>query len=181
MAEEHTLPPSEIDLIRKAQTGDRLAFIQLYREHAGHIYAVCLRMLANPSRANELTQETIIHAWQTLSSFRGESPFSAWIHRIAVHAVLDHLRSQKRLAARVHFTDDLDPFDSQEHSSPAGTALDIEGAIASLPPQARAILILHDIEGYNHEEIGEMMSIAPGTSKAHLHRARILMKERLQQ
>jgi RNA polymerase sigma-70 factor (ECF subfamily) len=115
--------------------------------------------------------------WLKLGDFRGESPFSAWIHRIAINTVLDRLRSEKRRNARVEFSNDAD---AGEDDAPQ-KYIDLEDAIASLPPQSRAVLILHDIEGYRHEEIGTMIGIAAGTSKAHLHRARTLLKERLQQ
>ena len=130
----------ELELVRRAQSGDRPAFQELYRQHIGHVYAVCLRMLADPTQANEVTQEIIIHVWQTLPSFRGESPFSAWIHRISVRAVLDHLRSARRLASRVRFSDDLESFEREERWTPPEAGIDLEGAIALLPPQARSVL-----------------------------------------
>ena len=177
------LAADERQLVTRAAEGDQAAFGRLYREHAGHIYAVCLRMLADGERAKEVAQETIIRIWNRLSTFRGESPFSAWIHRIAVNTVLDHLRSDKRRGEHVEFTDDLDRYDrpgGADADSPAGLSMDLEQAIASLPARARIILVLHDIEGYRHEEIAEMLSIVPGTSKAHLHRARNLLKERVE-
>ncbi len=166
-------------LVERAQGGDETAFIQLCQENAGHIYAVCLRMLAHPDRAKELAQEAAIRAWQMLDSFRGESAFAGWIHRIAVNAVLDHLRSEKRLSARVHFTDDIELYDCEGQSVSPEDSIDLESAIASLPLQTRTVIVLHDIEGYTHEEIASMLGIAPGTSKAQLHRARMLLKERL--
>jgi len=182
MEEEKTLiMMSDLDLIRKAKAGDAVAFGQLYRKHAAHIYATCLRMLANRSRAEEMAQEAIVKAWQMLSTFRSECPFSAWLHRIAVNTVLDHLRREKRLQARVEFTAEVVDGDDHEPRVSLEDTLDLEAAIASLPDHARTILVLHDIEGYKHEEIAEMMGIATGTSKAQLHRARILLKERVEQ
>ena len=170
---------SDFDLVRKAIAGDTHAFAQLYHEHAGHLYSTCLRMLANESRAQEIVQESIVKAWHMLSTFRGECPFSAWIHRIAVNTVLDHLRREKRLALRLEFTEDSPEAEADSASPPIEEMVDLEAAIASLPTQARTVLILHDIEGYRHEEIAALMGIAAGTSKAQLHRARILLKERL--
>lgn len=167
---------SDIDLVRRACNGEKSAFLKLYEEHAGHVYAVCLRMLADTEAAKEAAQEAAVHMWLKLGDFRGESPFSAWIHRIAVTTVLDHLRSEKRRHARVEFTNDVDAGEDD----PPQKYIDLEDAIASLPPQSRTVLILHDVEGYRHQEIGTMIGIAPGTSKAHLHRARALLKERLQ-
>lgn len=167
------------DLIELAQGGDETAFIQLCQENAGHIYAVCLRMLAHPDRAKELAHEAVIRAWQMLESYRGESAFAGWIHKIAVNAVLDHMRSEKRLSARVHFTDDIELYDCESQSHSPEVSMDLEAAVASLPPQTRTVIILHDIEGYTHVEIASMLNIAPGTSKAQLHRARKLLRERL--
>jgi RNA polymerase sigma-70 factor (ECF subfamily) len=166
----------DIDLVQRAQKGEKSAFLRLYEEHAGHIYAVCLRMLADTEAAKEAAQEAAVQIWLKLGDFRGESPFSAWIHRIAINTVLDHLRSEKRRHARVEFSNDAD---FGEDDAPQ-KYIDLEDAIASLPPQSRTVLILHDIEGYRHEEIGTMIGIASGTSKAHLHRARMLLKVRLQ-
>lgn len=179
MEKEKLLLTDSVDLIRRAKTGDNAAFIRLCKENSGHVYAVCLRMLANTELAKELTQETIVRAWEMLHSFRGESPFGAWIHRIAVNAVLDHIRSERRRAARIQFTDDLEFFDCDEKTISHDMMIDLEDAVASLPLQARTVIVLHDIEGYSHDEIGTMLGIASGTSKATLHRARTLLKARL--
>ena len=114
-----------------------------------------------------------------LGSYRGESPLSAWIHRIAVNAALDYLRARNRLTKRVEFTDNLEAFEKPDLSSPRETKMDMEQALAALPPQARAVIVLHDIEGYSHNEISGMLGIAAGTSKARLHAARRLLKEEL--
>ncbi|MBI1803864.1 MAG: sigma-70 family RNA polymerase sigma factor [Ignavibacteriae bacterium] len=178
--ETNVVDVSDFDVIQRARSGDTSAFVRLYREHAGHLYATCLRMLANAVQAQELAQMSIVKAWQMLASFRGESPFSAWLHRIAVNTVLDHLRAEKRLVERVEFTDAMEDYDVDEGSVPIEEMLDLEAAIASLPVRARTVLVLHDIEGYRHEEIAAMAGIAVGTSKAQLHRARTLLKERLE-
>ncbi|MBI5020512.1 MAG: RNA polymerase sigma factor [Ignavibacteriales bacterium] len=178
MEQEKQLLTEGADLIRLAKTGDNAAFLQLCRENSGRVYAVCLRMLANTELAKELTQDTIVRAWQMLHTFRGESPFGAWLHRIAVNAVLDHIRSEKRRSARVQFTDNLEFFQNEETIS-QDVMIDLEDAVASLPLQARTVIVLHDIEGYSHDEIGTMLGIASGTSKATLHRARTLLKARL--
>jgi RNA polymerase sigma-70 factor (ECF subfamily) len=179
MEQEKQLLTDSADLIHLAKTGDNAAFLQLCRENSGRVYAVCLRMLANTELAKELTQETIVRAWQMLHSFRGESPFGAWLHRIAVNAVLDHIRSQKRRSARIQFTDDIERFEREEEQISPEALMDLESAVASLPLQARTVVVLHDIEGYSHDEIGTMLGIASGTSKATLHRARTLLKARL--
>ncbi len=173
--------PQIPDVIQRAQRGDTRAFEQLYREHSGRVYAVCLRIVADRGRAEELTQDVFVRAWQSLASFRGESAFSSWLHRVAVNVVLVDFRTQKRYAARVASTDDLTRFDRGESEYQSGEHLDLEKAIAALPPQARAVFVLHDVEGYRHEEIAERMGTAVGTSKAQLHRARKLLREALEQ
>jgi RNA polymerase sigma factor (sigma-70 family) len=164
-------------LVRQAQAGDRAAFGRLYRDHVGRVYAVCLRMVADGARAEQLTQDAFVRAWQTLASFRGDSAFSSWLYRIAVNTVLLDLRSARRRTARIEATDDLERFDQAGPGAPAEDVMDLEAGIAALPTQARTVLVLHDIEGYRHDEIAGLMGIAPGTSKAHLHRARQLLRE----
>lgn len=167
------------DLVAKAKAGDAAAFELLYKQHVGRVYAICLRMIANTRRAEELTQDTFVQAWRKLEGFREESAFSSWLYRIAVNVVLVALRTDRRRQARILSTDDLSPFDRSHEDYASGSQMDLEKGIASLPPKARMVLILHEIEGYQHHEIAEMMGTAPGTSKAQLHRARKLLKQRL--
>jgi RNA polymerase sigma factor (sigma-70 family) len=171
----------DLDIARRAATGDSEAFLALYQQNLPRVYAVCLRMVADREEAGEVTQQALIRAWETLDSYRGESPLSAWIHRVAINVALDYLRSRQRLGRRVQFTDDLDIYDNPDPSSSREIQLDIEQAIAALSPQARTVVILHDIEGYSHAEISGMLGIAIGTSKAHLHAARRSLKEALGQ
>ncbi len=170
-------PPS--DAIRRAQQGDADAFESVYREHAGRVYALCLRMSGDAQAAKELVQDVFVRAWEKLDSFRGESAFSSWLHRLAVNVVLMDRRSRARRAE--------DSLDGGEESAPVPAAparspelrMDLEQAIAALPRKAREVLVLFDVEGYSHAEIGTMLGIAEGTSKAHLFRARGLLKEML--
>lgn len=170
------------DAVRRAQEGDELAFERLYREHVGRVYALCLRLTANASEARERTQDVFVRAWERLPSFRGESAFSSWLHRLTVNVVLMERRAATRREARV--TTDSDAADAyalpaaSRDSSPA-LRMDLESAIAALPPGARQVLVLHDIEGFDHAEIAELLGIAEGTSKAHLFRARQLLREAL--
>ena len=168
------------DLVRRAQSGDVEAFQQVYREHVGRVFAVCVRMVGNSQRAEELTQDTFVRAWEMLGSFRGESAFSSWLHRVAVNIVLLNIRSAKRYQSRVESTGDITEHDQEDSIRFPGDRLDLEKAIAGLPPQARAIFVLHDIEGFKHEEIAEQMELAVGTTKAQLHRARKLLREVLE-
>jgi len=166
------------DTVRRAQAGDQAAFETLYRDHAGRVYALCLRLAADSVRARELTQDVFVRVWEKLPSFRGDSAFSSWLYRLAVNVVFGDQRSGSRRARRVLAFDDAGPeADAETAGPPAGLALDLERAIAALPPGARAVFVLHDVEGYEHGEIAALTGIAPGTSKAHLFRARRLLRQ----
>ena len=169
------------ETIRRAQRGDRAAFEQVYRENVGRVYALCLRTCGNPSRAGELTQDVFVRTWEMIGSFRGDSAFSSWLHRLTVNLVLSDFRTTKRRTARVMGTNDLEAFDKSDEAIEPGGAIDLEDAISKLPPRARLTFVLHDIEGYRHEEIAEHMGLAIGTCKAQLHRARKLLREALEQ
>ncbi|HTK82541.1 MAG TPA: sigma-70 family RNA polymerase sigma factor [Bacteroidota bacterium] len=171
----------DLDAVTRAREGDREAFEILYRRHVGRVHAVCFRIVANQSRAEELTQQVFIRAWETLGSFRGESAFASWLYRVTVNVVLVDIRSEKRRTSRITAHESLDRYEETHHRSSPETSMDIEEAIAELPSQARVIFVLHDIEGYQHDEIAEMMGLAIGTTKSQLHRARKLLKVRLQQ
>ena len=178
---EHTTLERDRNLIARAKAGDTEAFEVLYHQHVGRVYAVCLRIVVDTARAEELTQQAFTRAWEMLHSFRGESAFSTWLHRIAVNVVLVDLRSERRRTARIETNSEVEQFDDPfQHISPE-ISIDLEDAIAALPTRARAIFVLHDIEGYRHEDIAEMLTLAVGTCKAQLHRARKLLKERLTQ
>ncbi|HET7275887.1 MAG TPA: RNA polymerase sigma factor [Longimicrobiaceae bacterium] len=165
--------------IREAQAGDVDAFERLYRENVEHIYALCLRLSADAVRADELTQDVFVHAWTKLGSFRGDSAFSTWLHRLAVNVVLGGKRSDKRRAARVQITGDLSIFDAGVAPPRVGDRMDLEDAVARLPDAARTIFVMHEIEGYTHDEIARLTGRAEGTCKTLLHRARKLLRESL--
>ena len=164
-------------LVRNAQSGDVAAFKQLYALEVDRVYAVCLRMTGDRLQAERNTQDTFVKAWQNISGFRDESAFSTWLHRITVNVVLGEQRAKKRRQARIQHTDDLSFAGSAQPE--AGSSLDLEQSIKALPARARQVLVLHDIEGYKHDEIARMMNIAAGTSKAHLHKARQLLRQML--
>lgn len=175
------LPLAPDDVIHRAQSGDVNAFDRLYHEHVGRVYALCLRMSGSRAEAERLTQDVFVCLWQQLPSFRGESAFASWLHRVAVNTVLQDRRSGDRRAARVETVDDLAAVpDAQNDQGDPELRLDLERAIAALPHGARIVLVLHDIEGYTHEEIAGLCGIAAGTAKAQLHRARRLLRESLQ-
>lgn len=167
--------------VAKAQEGSLPSFERLYRENVDRIYALCMRLCGDPVRAEELTQDVFVRAWEKLDSFRGESAFSTWLHRLAVNVVLGQRRSDGRLGARVVFADDLTIYErSDETVSTPGTRMDLEAAMASLPDGTRTVFVMHEVEGYTHEEIARLTGRAEGTCKALLHRARKLLRERLQ-
>ena len=172
----------EAELVRRAQAGDRVAFEQLYRDNVGRVYALCYRMAGTADLAEELAQDVFVRAWQKLGSFRGESAFSSWLHPLTVNVALTERRSRRRRVARVMTTDDLTEFERPgppTRSDGPEAGFDLERALATLPPGARAVFVLHDVEGYKHAEIAERTGVATGTSKAQLHRARRLLREAL--
>lgn len=171
--------PRDTELVARARAGDRGAFDALYRLHIDRVYGVCLRMVADVARAEQLTQDAFVLAWRRLGSFRGDSAFTSWLHRLTVNVVLEEARRERRREARVEARADLEPLNAVSHECGPERRLALEAAIASLPPGARTVLVLHDVEGYTHEEIAHMTGTAVGTTKAQLHRARRLLRERL--
>jgi len=154
--------------VQRARRGDLQAFREVYTAHVGRIHALSLRMTANPSLAEDLTQDVFVKAWRKLGSFRGDAAFSTWLHRLAVNTILDALKRERRV--------ELPP--SSRAWIPATTpAFELERAIAGLPAKARRVFVLHDIEGYTHEEIGKFMGTTAGTARGQLHRARQLLRE----
>jgi len=172
--------PREDDrFVEAARTGDRRAFESLYTRHVGRVYAICLRLTANVQTAEELTQEAFVRAWQRLSSFRGDSAFATWLHRLTVNVVLDQQRAQRSWFRRMVAIDDSVEVVASEQARVVSNAdqHDLESAIRRLPPAARTVFVLHDVEGWQHDEIAARTGTAIGTSKAHLHRARQLLRE----
>ena len=167
---------AENHLVARARAGDVRAFELLYRHHAGRIHAMCRRLAGNKSDAEEFTQKAFVQAWESLPRFRGESGFGTWLHRIAVNVVLAHRRRALREVEKLQLADD-EPF-SSDCGEPDG-GMDLERAVAALPDGAREVFVLHDVEGYRHEEIAALTGIAAGTSRAQLHRARCLLRKRL--
>lgn len=167
---------AEPHLVVRARDGDVRAFEVLYRRHAGRVHATCKRLAGNTSDADEFTQKAFIQAWESLPRFRGESGFGTWLHRIAVNTVLAHRRRALREAEKLRLADD-GTFTPDGAGPDAG--MDLEHAVAALPDGAREVFVLHDVEGYRHDEIATLAGIAVGTSKAQLHRARRLLRERL--
>jgi RNA polymerase sigma-70 factor (ECF subfamily) len=169
-----------LEIVRRAQGGDVDAFELLYREHSGRIFALCLRLQAGDTNdATELMQDVFIKAWRRLGTFRGDSAFGSWLHRLAVNTMLENARSDSRRTARVLPMDDTSRLAGAARSSGVDVRMEMEEAIASLPKGARQAFVLHDVEGYQHQEIAAQLSVTVGTVKAQLHRARRLLRERL--
>lgn len=158
--------------VARALEGDLAAFEGLYRDHVGRIHALARRMCGSAAFAEEMTQEVFVRAWRKLHLFQGNARFSTWLHRLAVNAILDGMRRESR-------------FDEPEVEVAPNVRylshgrLDLERAIGGLPTKARQVFVLHDVEGFKHEEIAEMMGISAGTARGQLHRARQLLREAL--
>lgn len=176
-------PPDSDELprwVRRAQAGDHQAFETIYRRCVGRVYALCLRLAGDEAEADELTQEAFVRAWRKLPSFRGDSAFGSWLHRLTTNVVFERWRAEGRRRDRVVTIGASQDLDRVEHRPSPRLALDLERAIAGLPAGARTVFVLHDIEGHRHREIAELTGLAEGTCKAQLHRARKLLRERLQ-
>ena len=147
-----------------AGEGDREAFERLYRRYLSRIYSLCARLSGSPERGTELTEEVFVRAWEELPQFEGGTAFPAWLHRLATEVVLNRQEPDRSAAAPI----------AREGDEP-----DLSQAIDGLPADSRRIFVLHDVEGFKHEEIAEIFGITPGGSKARLRRARVLLKEAL--
>jgi RNA polymerase sigma-70 factor (ECF subfamily) len=168
----------EWGLVLKARAGDGSAFEALYRANVNRVYGLVLSLTGDVGLAEELTQDVSVKAWEKLPSFRGQSAFSTWPYALATNATLSERRSRRRRTARIAAVEDLTGIAGGRATHPAAR-IDLETAIAQLPQGARSVFLLHDVEGLAHQEIAEITGIAPGTSKAQLHRARRLLREAL--
>jgi RNA polymerase sigma-70 factor (ECF subfamily) len=167
-------------LVARARAGDSRAFEGLYRRVVGRIYALCLRMTRDGQRAEELTQDVFVRAWERLGTFRGESQFTTWLHRLAVNVVLQEGRTKGRRESREQLTGDPGEYLIRVRQEMPGARLDLERAIAALPEGARSVILLRDVYGYKYQEIAEMQGVALGTVKAQIHRARRMLREKLE-
>jgi RNA polymerase sigma-70 factor (ECF subfamily) len=184
-AEIEKTQPSDFELAQKAGGGDMLAFEELYRRHFRRVYALALRMTANPQEAEDLTQETFIQLHKKVGSFRGDSAFTTWLHRMTVNQVLMHFRRRK---SRPEYTtaEGETPVQivqgTENHNRmPIIDRMVLENAIAKLAPGYRTVFVLHDVEGHEHAEIAEMLGISEGTSKSQLHKARLKLRGLIRQ
>ena len=169
----------ESALIKQAQRSSAQAFEALYRLHIDKVYGICLRMTGNVSEAEDCAQEAFIQAWNQLKKFRGDSAFSTWLHRIAVNSVLGRMRKSKREQDRIMAVAQSAP--PTVTTADTGDMRDLSEAVDRLPQGARHVFVLHAVYGYSHDETGDMLGIAAGTSKAQLHRAKRLLAQQLKQ
>ena len=164
--------------VARAAAGDVDAFEALYRAHLPRVHSLVRRMTAGRD-ADELTQDVFVRVWQKLGTFRGDSSFATWLHRLAVNVVIERFRTEQTRRARIHDGEDI----FEMLAGPAQTrdlGMDFEAALEKLPEGAREIFVLHDVEGYKHHEIATLLGISAGTSKAQLHRARMMLRKHLQ-
>jgi len=190
VARERRNEPGEIpeaEATRLAQQGDAAAFERLYRLHSRRVYSLCLRMVSNTAEAEDLTQEAFLQLFRKIATFRGESAFSTWLHRLAVNVVLMQLR--KKGLSLTSLDEAMEPTPEEGPGRSFGAAdlnlsgaidrLALERAVADLPAGYRLIFILHDVEGYEHNEIASMLECSIGNSKSQLHKARLRLRDAL--
>jgi RNA polymerase sigma-70 factor, ECF subfamily len=174
---------SDVDLTRMVADGNITAFEEIYKRHHRRTYNLCLRMTQNPSEAEDLTQEVYIQIYRKSGSFRGDSAFSTWLHRLTVNQVLMHFRRRSFKNERTTEDGEMpEPVIAQSETgrkSPLLDRIDIDNAVEQLPAGYKIIFILHDIEGFDHEEISRKIGVSVGTSKSQLHKARLKMRKLL--
>jgi RNA polymerase sigma-70 factor (ECF subfamily) len=185
VAQAETQPATDHQLAKAAAAGDMTAFDELYRRHNRRVYALCLRMTQNVPEAEDLTQEAFIQLFRKIGSFRGDSAFTTWLHRLTVNQVLMHFR--KRSVKMEKTTEEGETPEQavigteNPNSMPVIDRIALDKAITQLPPGYRAVFVLHDVEGHEHEEIARMLGVAVGTSKSQLHKARMKLRALLKQ
>ena len=161
-----------------AAEGDYQAFERLYRRYLSRIYSLCARLSGSPTKGEELAEEVFVRAWEELPHFSGESAFGAWLHMLATEVVLNG-RKDETVPTIEQGRPGAEGWNDSGSASDGGESLDLSQALDRLPPDARRIFVLHDVEGYTHEDLAEIFGITPGGSKARLQRARVLLKEAL--
>lgn len=168
----------ELAEVEAAAEGDGRAFERLYRRHVDRVYGLACRM-AGSDRAEELTQDVFVRAWRKLDTFRGDAAFGSWLYRLAINVIYGHLRHERRARSR-RVESEIPLERARARRDPAAIRMDFDVAIERLPDGAREVFVLHDVEGYKHREIAELIGVTTGTSKSQLHRARMLLREHLE-
>jgi RNA polymerase sigma-70 factor, ECF subfamily len=176
---------NDLQLAQKAAAGDLPAFEELYRRHFRRVYALCFRMVGNATEAEDLTQEVFTQVFNKIGSFRGESQFTTWLHRLTVNLVLMHFRKSsfrhEKTTEEGETPVQIVLGTANPNSMPIMDRIALEKAISQLPPGYRTVFVLYDVEGYDHEEIAKILGISSGTSKSQLHKARLKLREILRQ
>jgi RNA polymerase sigma-70 factor (ECF subfamily) len=177
-------PVGDFKLAQQAAKGDMNAFSELYRRYKERVYALCLRMTRNVAEAEDLTQDAFIQLFRKIGSFRGESAFTTWLHRLTVNQVLMHFRRRnvklEVTTEESEMPEQMVPGTENPRSMPVIDRIELDRAIAQLPPGYRSVFVLHDVEGQEHEDIARILNVAVGTSKSQLHKARMKMRGLLQ-
>jgi RNA polymerase sigma-70 factor (ECF subfamily) len=180
---QQTDPKSDHGLARAAAQGDMKAFEEIYERHNRRVYSLCLRMTRNVAEAEDLAQEAFIQLFRKVGSFRGDSAFTTWLHRLTVNQVLMHFR--KASVKREQTTEEGDTPEQivrgseKPNAMPVLERIALDKALDGLPPGYRTVFVLHDVEGYEHEEIAKLLGVAVGTSKSQLHKARMKLRRLL--
>ena len=176
---------SDHALAQRAGKGDMSAFEELYKRHHRRVYSLCLRMTQNVSEAEDLAQEAFVQLFRKIGSFRGESAFTTWLHRLTVNQVLMHFRKRsvrdEKTTEEGETPDQIVMGTENPNSMPVVDRIALDKAIAQLPPGYRTVFVLHDVEGHEHEEIARMLGCSVGTSKSQLHKARMKLRGLLRQ
>lgn len=176
---------SDFALAQAAAGGEMAAFERIYQRHHRRVYSLCLRMTQNPPEAEDLTQEVFIQLFRKIGSFRGESAFTTWLHRLTVNQVLMHFRKRsvkdEKTTEEGETPEQIVPGTEHYDRMPVVDRIALDKAIGQLPRGYRTIFVLHDVEGYEHEEIAKMLGLSIGTSKSQLHKARRKLRDLLRQ
>lgn len=178
-AENDPLNRANLDdaLVAKAKAGDKAAFKQLYQRHQGRVYAICFRLSGSADHADEICQDCFVRLWQKLDQFNGESQFSTWLHKLSVHQAINSMKSKQRFWSR--FLPETTISDHHDALSNTEEYHRLDKLIMKLPERTRVVFVLCAIEGYQHDEVAKLLSIAVGTSKAQYHRAKLMLQEML--
>ena len=170
----------DFDLAKKAALGNIPAFELLYERYHRRTYSLCLRMTSSPTEAEDLTQEVFIQLFRKIGSFRGESAFSTWLHRLTVNQVLMHFRRRsvknEKTSEDGEIPEQIVPGTENQAKMPVLDRIAITRAVSQLPPGYKSVFMLHDVEGYEHEEVARLLKISVGTSKSQLHKARLKLR-----
>lgn len=171
---------ADLELAARCRAGDADAFEELYRQHARRLYGLVVRMIGSAGEADDLVQEVFLQAYRKLPGFRGDSTLGTWLYRLTMNHCLDHLRGRQAKMSRA--TESLENENAADLATPepvvpsAISRMDLERAIEALPPGSKAAFLLHDVEGFEHREVAEILGISEGTSKSQVHKARLKLR-----